>query len=374
MPHDSPPSNPSSSLDGKFDNHRIMKYIARLLAIITAFALLFAAYGGRVDPTIWLLPSLATLALPVVAIVAIAVMALLALFRQWRAVVVIFGALLLSWPTLRLISPLNITTPKANPEASQLKVLTMNVTEFNWLGNEQPSKNMRYILDQDADIVVIQEGLVYFKYEQLPTVTPMLDELYKKYPYRKEAFFDVGILSKYPFTEVQTPVLSTNDLNYFIKAWDVDVPGDDIRVISMHLSSLRFNKNDSKIFDSINVPSGRKRRIKSVAKKLGDGFRKHVPQVEAMRKLVDETVGDVLVMGDMNDTPGSFAYRTLCGEDLRDAWADTGFGPIYTFRANHLYVKIDHILYRGKLKPLMCRRDKEGESDHYPMVAVFERE
>ena len=94
-----------------------MKYIARLLAIITAFALLFAAYGGRVDPTIWLLPSLATLALPVVAIVAIAVMVLLALFRQWRAVVVIFGALLLSWPTLRLISPFNITTPKANPDA-----------------------------------------------------------------------------------------------------------------------------------------------------------------------------------------------------------------------------------------------------------------
>ena len=351
-----------------------MKYIARLISIVTAFALLFAAYGGRVDPTIWLLPSLATLALPVVAIVAIAVMVLLALFKQWRAVVVIFGALLLSWPTLRLISPLNLTSPKADPEASQLKVLTMNVTEFNWLGNEEPSKNMRYILDQDADIVVIQEGLVYFRYEQLPTVAPMLDELYKKYPYRKEAFFDVGILSKYPFTEVKSPILATDDLNYFIKAWDVDVPGDDIRVISMHLSSLRFNNNDSQIFESINVPSGRKRRIKSVAKKLGDGFRKHVPQVEAMRKLVDETVGDVLVMGDMNDTPGSYAYRTLCGEDLRDAWADIGFGPIYTFHANHLYVKIDHILYRGRLKPIVCRRDKEGESDHYPMVAVFERE
>ena len=41
--------------------------------------------------------------------------------------------------------------------------------------------------------------------------------------------------------------------------------------------------------------------------------------------------------------------------------------------AHHLYVKIDHIFYRGDMKVLSCRRDKEGESDHYPLVAVFER-
>ena len=45
----------------------------------------------------------------------------------------------------------------------------------------------------------------------------------------------------------------------------------------------------------------------------------------------------------------------------------------YTFHNNHLYVKIDHILYRGDMKVLSCRRDKKGESDHYPLVAVFER-
>ena len=92
-----------------------------------------------------------------------------------------------------------------------------------------------------------------------------------------------------------------------------------------------------------------------------------------MRKLIDDSPGDVLVMGDMNDTPGSYAYRTVCGDDLRDAWAEAGFGPTYTYHDHHLYVKIDHILYRGNMKLLSCRRDKEGESDHYPLVAVFER-
>ena len=352
-----------------------MKYIFRLLAIIASFALLFAAYGGRVDPNVWTLPSLATLALPVVAVVVLALLALLVLFRQWRSAAVLVGALLLSWPTLRLITPFNLVKHEADSQKTQLKVLTMNVTEFNWAGgNKKPSKNMRYILDQDADIVVIQEGLVYFSYEKLKTVKPMLEELYKKYPYRKKHFFDVGILSKYPFTEVESPILEQDSLNYFIKAWDVEAPGGDLRVVSMHLSSLRFTRNDSRVIESMKTPSGRKKRIKSVARKLDNGFITHAHQAAAMRKLLDETSGDVLVMGDMNDTPGSFAYRTVCGEDLRDAWADTGFGPIYTFHAHHLYVKIDHILYRGALTPTYCRRDKKGESDHYPLVAVFERD
>lgn len=351
----------------------MMKLIARLLAIIAAFVLLISAYGGRVDPTVWVMPSMATLALPIVTLVVLLLLVVLALCKQWRAAVIIVGALLLSWPTLRLISPFNLGHREAKEGKTPLKVLTMNVTQFNWNDGDHPSKNMRYILDEDADIVVIQEGLVYFSYEQLKTVKPMLKELYKKYPYRKKHFFDVGILSKYPFDEVESPVLAQDSLGYFIKAWDVDAPGGNIRVVNMHLSSLRFTRNDSQVIESMNTPSGRKKRIKSVTKKLDVGFRSHARQARAVRQVLDETPGDVLVMGDMNDTPGSFAYRTVCGDDVRDAWADTGFGPIYTFHAHHLYVKIDHILYRGDMRVLSCRRDKKGESDHYPMVAVFER-
>ena len=344
-----------------------MKYIFRLIAIVASFVLLFAAYGGRVDPNIWSFPSLATLALPGVVVVVLILLALLVLLRQWRAAVVIIGALCLSWPTIRLISPINLFGPKEDPDEVHLKVLTMNVTEFNWRENTgEPSKNMRYILDEDADIVVIQEGLVYFSYEQQARIKPMLDELYKKYPYRKKHFFDVGILSKHPFTEIESPVLAQDSLGYFIKAWDVDAPGGELRVVSMHLSSLRLDNNER-------LPSGRKRRIQSVTRKLDIGFISHARQAKAMRQLLDDTPGDVLVMGDMNDTPGSFAYRTVCGDDLHDAWAETGLGPTYTFNSHHLYVKIDHILYRGHLKPLWCRRDKSGESDHYPLVALFER-
>lgn len=351
----------------------LIKYLFRILAIVLSFALLFAAYGGRVDPTVWTLPSLATLALPAVAVVVMVSLALMALFRQWRSALVVVGALMLSWPTLRLISPLNFGHSEASSSATRLKVLTMNVKEFNWNESTAPSKSMRYILDQDADVVTIQEGTVYFTYENLATVKPMLQELYKKYPYRKQGFFDVGILSKYPFEELHPDVLKADSIGYFIKAWSVDAPGGELTVVSMHLSSLRFTGNDTRILDSMNKPSGRKSRARSVVKKLSDGFVSHARQAQAVRQLLDQTSGDVIVMGDMNDTPGSFAYRTICGDDMSDTWADAGLGPVYTFHPHHLYVKIDHILYRGQMKMLSCRRDKEGASDHYPMVAEFER-
>lgn len=350
-----------------------MKFIPRFIAIVAAFTLLFAAYGGRVDPNVWTLPSMATLALPVVAVVALVIMALLFLFKQWRAAVIIMCAFFLSWPTLKLLTPLNFSRPEAHDDKIPLKVLTMNVTQFNWQKGNQPSQSMRYILDQNADVVVIQEGLLYFPYERIATVKPMLKELYKKYPYRKKEFFDVGILSKYPFTEVSSPILQQDTLGYFIKAWDVDAPGGQLRVVGIHLSSLRFTRNDSRILDSMNKPSGRKKRIRSVTDKLGTSFVSHARQAHAIRQLLDETIGDALVVGDMNDTPGSFAYRTVCGDDMRDTWVESAFGPTYTFNAHHLYVKIDHILYRGNMTLRSCWRDKAGDSDHYPLVAVFER-
>lgn len=361
------------SPSGKSRMRTIVTALCTIFAVLAAFALLFSAYGGRVAPLVWKLPAMATLVLPVVAVAALVLLAVLAGFKQWPAALVLVGAFCLSWPTLRLIAPCNIVSVEADTCKTHLKVLTMNVTQFNWADNDTcPSANMRYILDQDADIVVIQEGLVYFSYEHLATVKPMLEELYEKYPYRKKHFFDVGILSKYPFNEVPSP-MPNDSLNYYIKAWDVDAPGGNLRVVGMHLSSLSLTDNDRDIIDKMNTHSDRKGRIRSVKNKLGAAFVAHAQEAAAMREFIDNTAGDLLIMGDMNDTPGSFTYRTICGDDVRDAWADVGFGPMYTYHDHHLYVKIDHILYRGGLKPLACRSDRAGESDHYPMVATFER-
>ena len=60
--------------------------------------------------------------------------------------------------------------------------------------------------------------------------------------------------------------------------------------------------------------------------KLGPAFRIRAKQAEAVSKEIKNAKGDyVLVCGDFNDTPISYAHRTIQG-DLTDAFAESGRG------------------------------------------------
>jgi len=327
-----------------------------------------SAYGGTIDPNDWTWPSILTLAMPIVAVASLATLVLMLLLKQWRAALIVAAGIVVSLPSLRLLTPVTPWHSMPSQPGDTLKVLTMNVGLFDWTGTN-PNTSMRYILDQDADIVVMQEAANYYAYEDQKTLKALIDELHEKYPYRRQGRFDIGILSKYPYTTLP-------DLSYKqngAMAWDVEAPGGTLRVISIHLRSFYLSADDRQLIDSINTPSGRAQRAQSVVSKLGEAFVGHARQARDIRAVIDSTPGDVLVMGDMNDTPASHAYRVLCGNDLHDAWAEAGRGRPYTFHGNHLFVRIDHILYRGNLSPISCRCVKTGDSDHYPMVANFLR-
>ena len=79
----------------------------------------------------------------------------------------------------------------------------------------------------------------------------------------------------------------------------------------------------------------------------------------------------MIVCGDFNDTPGSYSYRTVRGDDMRDAYLDCAFGPAITYHDNRFYFKIDHVLYRGNLRAVDIERGRIDASDHYPLLATF---
>lgn len=82
--------------------------------------------------------------------------------------------------------------------------------------------------------------------------------------------------------------------------------------------------------------------------------------------------GPMIICGDFNDVPESYAYRLLKGNDLKDAYVETGFGPMITYNAHAFWFHLDQIFYRGALRPLSVRKGKTKLSDHYPLFAEFE--
>jgi len=81
----------------------------------------------------------------------------------------------------------------------------------------------------------------------------------------------------------------------------------------------------------------------------------------------------MLVCGDFNDSPLSYAHRVI-GEGLCDVFVEAGAGPGFTYNQNHFYFRIDHIFATPAFRVLECKVDRSiRASDHYPVWCILER-
>ena len=105
----------------------------------------------------------------------------------------------------------------------------------------------------------------------------------------------------------------------------------------------------------------------SLQQKLGTAFQIRAGQAETVAKEIKEAKGEyVLVCGDFNDTPISYAHRTIQG-NLVDAFAASGRGLGISYNQNKFWFRIDNILHSSNIKSYRCTVDKVRYSDHYPM-------
>jgi endonuclease/exonuclease/phosphatase family metal-dependent hydrolase len=76
----------------------------------------------------------------------------------------------------------------------------------------------------------------------------------------------------------------------------------------------------------------------------------------------------VIVCGDFNDVPVSFAYETI-GDGLQNAFVAKGSGISRTFSSISPTLRIDNIFTDKKFKVTQFTRIKNTLSDHFPIVA-----
>ena len=366
-----------------------VKWITLIITIVMAMLLVASAWGGAVSPSSsnWL-PVL-TLAFPIFLLINSALLLLWLVTLQWRHVLVIVVAIVLSWTTVRVICPLNFFASNEVASDSTLRVMTFNVCNFGPYdpNNHTPSASIRYILDEDADIVLLQEGSEEREYLQLSNVEMMREELEKKYPYHSDGWRDLMILSKYPYKVVPDTLLKNvvaygdgknSSYHFYAKAFDLDMGnGKQLRLIDLHLQSIGLSGTDRDLYvkitgNEVEHSKSELRNIKhSLLDKLNAAFCRRATEANMVRSLLDKSPDNVILCGDFNDTAGSYCYRTIKGDDMNDAFAQCGLGIKHTYNQDRLYFKIDHILYRGELEAVDWKRDKAGDSDHYPQVATF---
>ena len=293
------------------------------------------------------------------------------MFRIIRRIFWSIIALLVFWCAWSLFSH-RIPWQKGKKTTNELKVLTYN-THAMMIGESLDSKlaMLQYINRLDADIVCLQEVLVYKSGQRL--TLPMLREAMRQYPYTYYDFkhynsrrqFGNVVFSRYPLIHKQT--IRYESASNISSQCDVVVGADTLRLVVNHLESFKLEDSDFHI-DSLTSGNFKESSLNRKLTKTSQLRRKQVQQV---RSAIRQSPYPAIAVGDFNAVPLSLVYWTM-NLGMRDCFAETSVGRYgATYQRKGIGIRIDYIFCSRELVPLACRTEKKHYSDHYPVVATI---
>jgi len=349
----------------------------RCVSILVWGLTILAAYGGRFNPEYFTIPPILCLALPY--FVVLSVLLILFWLITRRIIFTALGVIAMAaciGPITQVI-PLN-TSNKSSEGATKFKIMSWNVLHTDDIEHPDAKTNraVRYMIDSGADVICLAE-LNNFTPSELKNASPaLIDSLISTYPFHAGlSSTDIKILSRYPVDRAGLSEISKYGHQRF-DFFKVHFPKDTLTVGMVHLYSYDLSEEERNVVTEIKSVNTAKSSVKefkgSILDKMRNAFRCRAANAKELRKAIDNTNGPLIVCGDFNDVPGSWAYNLIAGDDLRDAYVETNFGPTYTYNLHMFYFHIDQMLYRGPLEALNLKVGKIKTSDHYPLIGEFE--
>lgn len=159
---------------------------------------------------------------------------------------------------------------------------------------------------------------------------------------------------------------------------DIVFQGDTIRIFNIHLQSFRFMPQDYVDLGKIkNQQDSGFVASKNIIRKMRSTFSLHGLQANFVADKISRSPYPVLLCGDMNDVPNSYAYRTLRG-NRNDAFLEKGFGigKTYTSATSRFLgklptLRIDYIFADPLIEIGQFTKVNKKLSDHQALVADF---
>ena len=200
------------------------------------------------------------------------------------------------------------TSPNNKSSEENIKILTYNVrlfNKYNWLDKANVKEEvLDFLRKENAGILCIQE---FSTDNDIPKLN---------YPYRHIGSHNkikqghMAIYSRYPQIKKETVNIEGKKINNTCIYSDILIAKDTIRVYNIHLASNWFNTSD---YDFIENPQKKnlKKGILGITKRMKRSYKKRAVQANIIKEHMRTSPYPIIVCGDFNDTPLSYAYNVI---------------------------------------------------------------
>jgi len=299
----------------------------------------------------------------------------LKLFFIWSLLIIIFG-----WNSFFSVFQLPKKNEKVN--TGDVKVTSYNSMLFdlyNWSNNKKSREIIFSMLKEESpDILCLQEFYTSEEkndFNNIDTVKKLLnlnfEHTYFTTTMRKYDHWGIATFSKYPIIRKGSIEFNTRWNNSCIYT-DLLVNNDTVRVYNMHLASIHFGKKEHEYIQEImsHTDSLEINQSKNLIRLLKNAYLLRAQQASIVAEHIKNCKYKVIVCGDFNDTPNSFAYKKVKG-NLIDCFRESGEGISSTYAGKIPGIRIDYILHDEKIKSYNYKRINNTITDHYPISAIM---
>jgi len=368
---------------------RLLKLLLIVANGVLALSLLLAFASAYLPPSFSMSASYCGLAFPYL-LMANAVFVVLWLIIDYRFALISLCAILININNIDRSFQLR-PTEKPSVCANCVKVMSYNTKLFGLYDEETKTmrdikRNQVYALfeRERPEILCLQEyffdGSGKLKFPTTDTIMKILRyddpkrNCYQYFPINsksKDYHFGLVIFSRYRILHGDCVFASDSSTNAAIYV-DIKYKGDTLRIYNVHLASMHMNADDyamgrdisAKGIDDPNLD----KKARLLSKKVEKAFLERQEQAQMLRAHIDSCHYPLIVCGDFNDSPVSYAYHKV-SHGLKDAFRASGGGRGQTYCGEAFpSYRIDYIFHDERFKSFgYTTYDSLKVSDHYPI-------